>query len=76
MGRVFRNSTRIIRKGNNKMTLIEEINRQSEISSNLTDIVCDLTLFIARKGIVLPEEIEKKIKNVRDKMLEREGKDE
>jgi len=58
------------------MTIIEEINRQCEISSNLTDIVCDLTLFIARKGIVLPEEIEKKIKNVRDKMLEREGKDE
>ena len=58
------------------MTIIEEINRQCEISSNLTDIVCDLTLLIARKGIVLPEEIEKKIKNVRDKMLEREGKDE
>ena len=59
------------------MRLVNELlDRQFEISSNLTDIVCDLTLFIARKGLVLPEEIEKKIKNVRNKMLEREEKDE
>lgn len=42
--------------------------REYEIISLQTDIICDLILFIAKKGITLPEEIEKKIQKVKNKM--------
>lgn len=42
--------------------------KELEIINLQTDIICDLILYISKKGIILPDEIEKQIQKVRDKM--------